>query len=317
VRLTITREESRQRLDRVLATRFPQHSRAYLQKLIRDGHVTLASEEAAPVRAGRTMAEGERIDVRFPPPAASTLVPEAIPLKILHEDASLLVLDKPPGLVVHPGSGARSGTLVHALLHHCRDLSGIGGVERPGIVHRLDKETSGVLLVAKDDLTHRALVDQFRSRSISKVYRALVWGSPARDAGSIDVAIGRDTRHRVKISPRTARPREAHTAYRVLERLGPVTWLEARPRTGRTHQIRVHLDLIGHPIVGDRLYGAGRRRTAPPGPARDAIAALPRLALHAFSIAFTHPRTGVTVSFEAPIPDDLGVLLSALRRGLA
>ncbi len=313
MRLTITREESRLRLDRVLATRFPQHSRAYLQKLIREGQVTLTSGKDAPVRAGRTMTEGEQIEVRFPPAVPSTLVPEAIPLRILYEDASLLVLDKPPGIVVHPGSGARSGTLVHALLHHCRDLSGIGGVERPGIVHRLDKDTSGVLLVAKDDATHRALVDQFRSRSIAKVYRALVWGLPARRTGSIDVAIGRDNRHRVKISPRTGRPREAYTAYQVLERLGPVCWLEARPRTGRTHQIRVHLDLIGHPIVGDRLYGAGRRRPAPAGPAREALAAFPRLALHALSIAFTHPRTGDTVSFEAPVPADLEELLSVLR----
>jgi len=313
VKVTIAPEESRQRLDRVLAARFPKHSRAYLQKLIRDGRVELLSGGAAPLRAGRSMTEGEEIEIRFPPPSPSPLVPEAIPLSILHEDASLIVLNKPPGLVVHPGSGARTGTLVHALLHHCRDLSGIGGVERPGIVHRLDKDTSGVLVVAKDDLTHRALVDQFRSRTITKVYRALVWGAPRRDTGEIDVPIGRDSRQRVKISPRTDRPREAFTVYRVLERLGPVSWLEVRPRTGRTHQIRVHLDLLGHPIVGDRVYGAGRRREVPDGPARAALAGCRRLSLHALSIAFVHPRTGRAVAFEAPLPDDLLALLAALR----
>ncbi len=310
--LIITRDDARRRLDHVLSSRFPSHSRSFLQKLIRDGHVRVAGQ-AAPLRPHRLMTEGERLDITFPAPRPADLVPEAIPLVVLHEDPDLLVLDKPAGLTVHPGAGARTGTLVHALLHHCRDLSGIGGVERPGIVHRLDKETTGVLVVAKSDEAHRELARQFAAREVEKLYMALVRGVPKSAKGTIDLAIGRDTRHRTRISPRTGSPRAARTEYRVVERLADWAWLEVRPHTGRTHQIRVHLREIGHPIVGDALYGGGRAGKIPLPRHEEALRSFGRLALHARALAFTHPRTGDRVRFEAPVPADLLALLEALR----
>ncbi|MGH9867877.1 MAG: RluA family pseudouridine synthase [Candidatus Polarisedimenticolia bacterium] len=313
-RFIVSREESRRRLDRVLASRFPEHSRSYLQKLIKDGHVRLAAapDETA-LRPGRTLLEGDQVRVDFPDPVPDVLVPEAIPLVVLHEDEDLLVLDKPPGLTVHPGAGARTGTLVHALLHHCHDLSGIGGVERPGIVHRLDKETSGVLVVAKHDTAHRELGRQFAAREVDKDYLAVVWGRPRQTRGVVEVPIGRDTRHRLRISPRTASPRPARTEYGVTEDLGGFAWLDVHPRTGRTHQIRVHLKEIGHPIVGDALYGGSRWAQAADPRRLEALKAFGRLALHARALAFTHPRTRLRVRFEAAIPADLAALRDALR----
>jgi len=307
-RLVIRPEEARLRLDRLLAARFPQHSRSYLQKLIRDGHVRVPGTPA-PLRPGRPMVEGESVRIDFPPPEPMTLVPEERALVILHEDQDLLVLDKPPGLTVHPGAGARTGTLVHALLHHCRDLSGIGGVERPGIVHRLDKDTSGVLVVAKNDTAHRELSRQFAAREVVKEYAALVWGRLRASRGTVDAPIGRDTRQRLRISTRTASPREAVTEYRVVETLPGFAWLEVRPRTGRTHQIRVHLSAIGHPIVGDALYGGVRRRV--PGDLR-ALQRLQRPFLHAERLAFTHPRDARRMEFTAPLPQDLHDVLNDL-----
>jgi 23S rRNA pseudouridine1911/1915/1917 synthase len=311
-RLIVKAAESRVRLDLLLAARFPQHSRSYLQKLIRDGQVRVAGSPS-PLRPGRPMAEGERVEVSFPPPEPMSLVPEERPLAILHEDQDLLVLDKPPGVTVHPGAGARTGTLVHALLHHCRDLSGIGGVERPGIVHRLDKDTTGVLVVAKNDAAHRELSRQFAAREVVKEYIALVWGRPRAPRGVVDAPIGRDTRRRVLISTRTGSPRAAHTEYVVAEALSGYAWLEVRPKTGRTHQIRVHLKELGHPIVGDPLYG-GARLTQEADPARrEALRAFGRLALHARRITFRHPRTGAMITCEAPVPADLASLREALR----
>ncbi|MFQ5700419.1 MAG: RluA family pseudouridine synthase [Acidobacteriota bacterium] len=306
-RFTVAEDESRQRLDAILGRRLPDHSRTFLQKLVRAGHVTIDGARPSSVRSGRLMAAGEVVLVRVPAPAPSRLLPEPIPLDILHEDRWLLVINKPSGMVVHPGAGRRTGTLVHALMNHCRDLSGIGGVERPGIVHRLDKETSGVIVVAKDDGTHRDLSRQFQGRTVRKSYLALVHGRLGSLSGLIDVPIGRDTRRRVKISPRTSRPREAITKYRVLERFPGHTWLEISPRTGRTHQIRVHLKVIGHPIVGDTLYGGTRGKDA------DHPTASTRLVLHAFSLGFVHPATHRQVAFEAPLPAELEALLASLR----
>ncbi len=313
--LVVTAAESDHRLDRVLAARLPEHSRSFIQKLIRGGQVTISRK---PAKAGRPLSEGETIEVCVPDAEPSRILAEPIPLAILYEDDQILVLDKPSGLVVHPGAGARSGTLVHALLHHC-PLSVIGGVERPGIVHRLDKDTSGVMVVAKNDAAHRSLAAQFQNRAVEKIYLALVWGSVKQDAGAIDAPLGRDSRQRIRISTRTRRPREALTRFEVLERFpgGPgrsaFTWLEVKPKTGRTHQIRVHLKTLGHPIAGDTAYGgAGWRRLTDTG-RRAALQELDRLALHASRLAFDHPVTGRRERFEAPLPVELGRLLDRLR----
>lgn len=319
--LTVRNEEARQRLDHFLAGRLPEQSRSYLQRLIREGHVSLLGDAAGrthprePLRlARRPMRPGESVEVFFPPPVASHIVPEDMPLAILHEDVDIIVIDKPAGVVVHPGAGAHTGTLVHALLHHCADLSGIGGVERPGIVHRLDKETSGVLVVAKNDAAHRQLTRQFQQRSVTKLYVALVWGGLEKVSGSIDLAIGRDSRQRLKISARTSAPRDAFTQYRLVEALPGFSWVEVMPRTGRTHQIRVHMKHIGHPIAGDTVYGgAGWKKIADPAK-QEALRGFRRLALHARQLSFTHPTLGSLVTYEAAVPAEIESLLAALRQ---
>ena len=228
-------------------------------------------------------------------------------------DDDVVVVSKPAGLVVHPGAGRTSGTLVNALLHRVRDLSGIGGVLRPGIVHRLDRGTSGLLVVAKDDATHLALSRQFAGRSVEKEYLAVVLGVPRAAEGTIDVPIGRDPVHRKRMSVRAPRGRAARSTYRLVEALDGAALLRVRIATGRTHQIRVHLSALGHPVAGDRTYG-GRRRPASRRPeARAALEALTRPALHATRLAFTHPSSGERVSFESPLPEDLQALLAALR----
>jgi len=309
-RLTVTPPDARKRLDRFLAERLPEASRSYLQKLVAQGRV-LVEGEARPPKANRSVAAGEVVVVTFPETVPSSLVPEAIPLDILHEDRGLVVINKPAGMVVHPGAGAREGTLAHAILHHCSDLSGIGGVDRPGIVHRLDKDTSGAIVVAKDDATHRSLAAQFQKRTVEKVYLALVRGRVRDLAGSIDAPLGRDRRQRLRISSRTDRPRDALTHYRVLERMPRHTYMEIRPKTGRTHQIRVHMKMLGHPIVGDPLYGG--RAEAGAGKAPGDAGNARRMALHALRLSFDHPGTGRRIVCEAPIPADFEALLQAAR----
>lgn len=299
-----------QRLDRTLAERLAGESRASLQRLMRAGRVLIAGR---PARPSDRVRGGERVEIDRPLPGPSTLAAEDLPLVILHEDADLLVLDKPAGLSVHPGAGTRSGTLVNALLHHCRDLSGIGGVERPGIVHRLDKDTSGVLVVAKNDLAHRALAAQFKARAVDKVYETLVWGRPRPASGLIDAAIGRHPGARTRMALRPE-GRPSRTAYRVIFSRGPVSFLEVRPETGRTHQIRVHLSSAGHPIVGDRLYGGRRAESVPGRQFREAFLSYAGLALHARRLAFTHPRSGERREFEAPRPRAFQALLDRLER---
>jgi len=302
-----------ERLDAALATIVAGQSRTSLQRLLRAGRIRLRGTAA---RASYRVRGGERVTIELPPPLPAGLVPEALPLHILHEDAELIVLNKAPGMTVHPGAGARQGTLVHALLHHCRDLSGVGGVERPGIVHRLDRDTSGALVVAKTDAAHRALAAQFKARAVTKVYEALVWGRPARRQGIIDAPIGRHPTARVKMAI-TPRGRPARSDYRVARDLGEVSLLEVRPATGRTHQLRVHLAALGHPILGDRVYG--RSRGGPPSDPRlaRALARYAGLALHARRIGFTHPGTGARVEFEAPRPAALERLLSDLSASRA
>jgi 23S rRNA pseudouridine1911/1915/1917 synthase len=230
---------------------------------------------------------------------------------VVYQDPHLLVIDKPAGLSVHPGAGRPSGTLVNALLHHVKDLSGVGGVLRPGIVHRLDRGTSGLMVVAKDDAAHRHLARQFASRSVEKEYLAIVVGAPARREGKIEAAIGRDPVHRQRMSTRAPRGRVASSTYSVLEPFAGAALVRVRIHTGRTHQIRVHLASIGHPVAGDKVYGGTRPRTA--GKTDNALATLTRPALHAARLAFTHPASGARLEFTSALPSDLQGVLGALR----
>jgi 23S rRNA pseudouridine1911/1915/1917 synthase len=298
------------RLDRFLAQQLPDVSRARVQALIDGGAVSV---DGAGTRASLRLREGARVDVTIPEPAAAVPQPEDLPLAVVHDDPGFLVVDKPAGLVVHPGAGAASGTLVNALLHHVHDLSGVGGVLRPGIVHRLDKGTSGLILVAKDDAAHRALAAQFAAREVRKEYVAVVHGVPARAEATIDRPIGRDPVHRRRMAIDVPRARAARSTYAVRERLDGASLLDVRIHTGRTHQIRVHLASLGHPIAGDDLYGGRRTPSCRGADARAALAAFPRPALHAARLAFRHPATGEALAFDSPLPADLQALLDALR----
>jgi len=299
-----------ERLDRWLAGVMPGLSRARLQAIITGGGVLVDGRVARPSLRLKT---GQSVSVQLPAPQAAVPLPEDIPLAVVYEDRHLLVVDKPAGLVVHPGAGRATGTLVNALLHRVRDLSGIGGVVRPGIVHRLDRGTSGLLVVAKDDASHLALSRQFSGRTVEKEYLAVVLGVPRAAEGTIDVPIGRDPIHRKRMSIRARRGRAARSTYRLVEALDGAALLRVRIATGRTHQIRVHLATLGHPVAGDPVYG-GRRRPASRRPeARAALESLSRPALHAAHLAFTHPASGERVSFESPLPEDLQALLAALR----
>ena len=308
--LVVAPDEAGLRLDAWLARRLPSLSRSRLQALIATGRVRL---DEAPARAAARVRAGQSAVVSVPPPTPAEPQPEEIPLRVVYEDRALLVVDKPAGLVVHPGSGAQSGTLVNALLARVQDLSGIGGVLRPGIVHRLDRGTSGLLVVAKDDETHRALVRQFAGRTVEKEYLALVLGVPARASGEITAAIGRDPFHRKRMSTRAPRARDAQSSWTLAERFDGAALLRVRIHTGRTHQIRVHLASIGHPVAGDATYGGSRTPASRKVAARQALAFLERPALHAASLAFTHPASGERLRFEAPLPPDLEGVLSALR----
>ena len=299
-----------ERLDRWLAARLPDLSRARLQALIADGAVRVDGSAA---RASARVKPGQSVEVSVPDPAAAVPQPEDIPLRVIHEDAHLIVIDKPAGLVVHPGAGTARGTLVNALLHRVEDLSGVGGVLRPGIVHRLDRGTSGLIVVAKDDAAHQHLARQFASRTVEKEYLAVVVGRPRRASGAIDAPIGRDPVHRKRMSVRAPRGRAARTTYVVEEPLAGAALLRVRIHTGRTHQIRVHLASIGHPIAGDATYGGRRAAAGAGGGLAGAAATLDRPALHAARLSFTHPATGERVVFTSPLPEDLLALVERLR----
>ena len=296
------------RLDSYLRERFPAGSRGAWQRLIEEGRVRVNGRT---VKATHSPRAGDRVEIEWPEARPAEAQPEAMPLEILFEDDSLLVLNKPAGLVVHPAAGHREHTLVNALLHHCRgSLSGIGGVARPGIVHRLDKDTSGCLVVAKNDETHLALAAQFAARSVEKIYHAIVCGEVAREAGEIRAAIARHPSHRKRMAVRADDAgRAAHTSYRVLERLNGATLVEARIHTGRTHQIRVHFQHLGHPLAGDLTYGARPNRQLSERTGYDA----PRVLLHARELSFMHPGSEKMMAFEAPLPDDFREALKALR----
>ena len=296
------------RLDKFLCEKFPAASRGALQRLIEEGHVRVNGQTVKPTHHPHA---GEQIEVHWPEARPAEAQPEKIPLDILFEDKSLLVVNKPAGLVVHPAAGHEEHTLVNALLHHCKgSLSGIGGVARPGIVHRLDKETSGCLVVAKNDETHIALAEQFSNHEVKKIYHALVCGEPARDSGEIRAAIARHPTHRKRMAVRDdSDGRAAHTSYRILERLYAATLMEAQIHTGRTHQIRVHFQFIGHPLVGDDTYGAKQNARVK----ELTNYAAPRVMLHAKHLSFIHPRTKKPMNFEAPLPADFKQALKLLR----
>ncbi|HEV8310068.1 MAG TPA: RluA family pseudouridine synthase [Methylomirabilota bacterium] len=302
------------RLDRFLQSRAGDLSRTRLQSLIEAGRVLVDGRRR---KASHPLRAGQVVTLEVPAPVSLALAPESIPLDIVYEDAALLVLDKPAGLVVHPGAGHSTGTLVHALLAHCGPaLSGIGGVRRPGIVHRLDRGTSGLLVVAKSDRAHLALARQLKARSVERRYLALVHGAVPRLEGRIETAIGRHPRDRLRMAVRPpGAGRAALTRYRVLERFeapAPSTFLAVELGTGRTHQIRVHLAHLGFPVVGDRTYR--RRDTRPPTPELAArVDALRGLALHAAVLGFTHPESGQRLRFEAPLPPAFAGLLAWLR----
>jgi len=292
----VTRAEAGERLDAYLA-RVSGLSRARIQRLIADGHVLVGGH---PQKSHHRVSASEHIHLRIPPATPLSLTPEAIPLDILSEDDDLVVVNKPAGMVVHPGAGRLTGTLVHALLAHCKSLPGIGGVERPGIVHRLDRETSGVLVVAKTETAHQALSRQFKGRLVKKRYLALVHGEVRQDSGRIEAAIGRREHDRKRMGVRREGGREARTAYRVVRRLSAMTLLELDLETGRTHQIRVHLSHINHPVVGDQVYGGRREQRR----AASAVLRADRQMLHAWQLGFHHPRTGAWIEVTAPIPED-------------
>jgi 23S rRNA pseudouridine1911/1915/1917 synthase len=268
-------------------------SRAAVQRLIHQERVRVGYESR---KASYRVRTGDRVVLALPPPEPSGIEPESIPLDILYEDGDLLVVNKPPGLVVHPGPGRRRGTLVNALLSYCPGLIGIGGIERPGIVHRLDKDTSGCVVVAKTDMAHQHLSRQFQARRVEKTYLALVYGAVSKAQGRVTLPIGRHERERKRMGVRTRKGREAETTFRVLRSVPDCSLVEVIPTTGRTHQIRVHLAALGHPVVGDTVYGGRRTRTS--------RWKVPRQLLHAWKLAFTHPRTGTRVESVAPLPRD-------------
>ncbi|MEZ5319743.1 MAG: RluA family pseudouridine synthase [Vicinamibacterales bacterium] len=307
IRLEVGPDDAGARLDQFVTAHAPSLSRSQVQRLIREGRVTLSRGRPKP---GLVVEPGLVVDVIVPAPVPATPEPEALPLTLLHDDADVAVVIKPAGMVVHPGAGHARGTLVNALLHHVGALSGVGGAERPGLVHRLDRGTSGVLVIAKHDRAHRHLSAQFQDRTVDKEYLALVWGTPS-EGEEFDRAIGRDPRHRQKMSSRARRARPARTRVAAVEPLGGVSLVRLAIATGRTHQIRVHLSEQHHPVVGDALYGGVRRRL----PARfAAIAKLDRPFLHAARLAFDHPSTGERMTFDAPLPDDLDAIVASLRR---
>lgn len=302
-----------ERIDRFLAECLPELSRSQLKKIIDDG---LASLNGGPAKAGLKLKGGESIEVSLPSATPVEALPQDIPLKILYEDRHLIVIDKPAGLVVHPAAGHAHGTLVNALLHHCHDLAGIGGELRPGIVHRLDKDTSGVMVAAKDDATHRHLAAQFKVHSITRRYLALVHGVPDTPTGTVDSPIGRHPVHRKKMSGQSRDGgRRAVTHWRVLKNYPQdrLALLELTLETGRTHQIRVHFSEMTRPIVGDPVYGnASRTKTLTDPELRQRVLRLSRQALHARLLGFIHPITGEYLEFSSPLPDDLNRIVSYL-----
>ena len=310
--LSVSVEASGLRLDSFLASRLSEISRTRIQHAIGDGDI-LVNERIA--KSSYRLREGDQIEIDLPEPPPVELVPENIPLHIVYEDDDFIVVNKPAGMVVHPGAGIESGTLANALVHHFNSLSEVAGRIRPGIVHRLDKDTSGLLVVAKNDVAHEQLSDQFRDRQVFKMYVALVYGRLAKDSGEIQERIGRGTHNRTRMSVlKGGAGRPAHTIFEVAARYQEFTLLNVQIKTGRTHQIRVHLAHIGHPVVGDSTYGGGRVNEVRDVETRRAVQALGRHFLHATKLAFNHPRTGERLEFTSSLTNELEQLLTLLDR---
>jgi 23S rRNA pseudouridine1911/1915/1917 synthase len=307
----VASKDQGKRLDQFLSQVDLNLSRSQAKNLIEKKLILLNQKPAKP---SVHLKQGDLVTGTLPEPEPLSLEPEAIPLTILYEDSSMIVIDKPAGMVVHPAAGNPSGTLVNALLYHCQDLGGINGVLRPGIVHRLDKDTSGVMVAAKDDQAYHHLIKQFKNRTVEKIYLAIAYGRLNQAEGLVDAAIGRHPRERKRMSMWTKRGRIAITRWKRVENLNGFSLLEIHPQTGRTHQIRVHLSSMGHPLLGDPLYGRKGRSGSIQDPVlKECVRRLNRQALHAHRLAFDHPRTGERVQFEAPLPQDMQEVLEWLR----
>lgn len=292
--------EAGMRIDKYLALKLPELSRSHIQKLIKDDLVMVSTK---PVKANYRLSLSEQIEVLIPEPEEAKILPENIPLDILYEDRDLIIVNKPKHMVVHPAPGHSSGTLVNALMYHCgSELSGINGVMRPGIVHRIDMDTTGSLLVCKNDMAHQKLAEQLKEHSITRIYEAVVHGNIKEDKGTVNAPIGRHPTDRKKMSVHAKQGRNALTHYQVLERFGAYTYIRCRLETGRTHQIRVHMASIGHPLLGDAVYG----------PARCPVKGLKGQTLHAKTLGIIHPRTGEYLEIEAPLPEYFVDLLQKL-----
>lgn len=310
IKLAVAPEEACKRLDRFLAAQLPELSRVRIQSLVDHGRVTV---NGAPAKRSYRVENGDAIVIEIRAPSPALAQAEAIPLEILYQDEDVAVVNKPAGMIVHPGAGAKSGTIVNALLYEFGargELSSVGGELRPGIVHRLDRETSGVLLIARNDLAHRVLVEQFSGRQIEKTYVALVHGKLKEDSGRIELPVARDLHRRIRMTTRRREGRAARTDWRVRLRLPGYTLVEADLHTGRTHQIRVHLSALGHPVAGDTLYGAPRQ----PKVGSALLPLLGRNFLHAARIQFTHPTTGKAIDVRSPLPAELVGYLRELAR---
>ena len=312
--LSVTPADSGRRLDAYVARQLPDITRSFAALLIRQGAIQV---DGALVKPSHKTKIQEHITIRIPAPEPVDLVPEPMALDILFEDRHLIVINKPPGLVVHPAAGHASGTLVNGILHHCPNLAGIGGEMRPGIVHRLDKDTSGIIVVAKTAHALAGLSHQFKARRVEKRYYALVHGLPDRDSGTIDLPVGRHPVDRKKMSTVSPRGREALTLWRIIEKFEGAALLEVHPKTGRTHQIRVHCKSMGHPIVGDPVYGARKKLSNLAKrdiPFHQAVKKADRQMLHAFQLGFVHPVTAENHHFDAPLPEDMSAVVEALKK---
>jgi 23S rRNA pseudouridine1911/1915/1917 synthase len=308
-RLVVPDDVDGERLDQFLSDSVPGESRSHLHRLIREGRVSVSRGRAKP---SLEVTAGLVVEIDWPALSPATPEPEALPLVVIHDDEDLVVVNKPAGMVVHPGAGHATGTLVNALLHHVKGLSGIGGTERPGIVHRLDRGTSGVMVVAKHDRAHRALSNQFEKREVEKEYLALVWGRP-KATSTIERPIGRDPKHRQRMSTRSRTGRPATTHILEIEPLDGVSLVRVSIATGRTHQIRVHLSEAGYPIVGDALYNGVRKLP----PRLGVLRSIDGPCLHAARLRLSHPGTGERMTFEAPVPTAFATVIETLRRGAA
>lgn len=309
---TTVESDAVKRLDIFLHEKLPETTRSSLKHLISKGLVSIGGRPV--LKAGHRLKASEEVEITLPETKTPELKAEPIALDILFEDSHLLVINKPSGLAVHPGAGRTEGTLASALLYHTSNLSKIGGPLRPGIVHRLDKETTGVMVIAKDDETHTRLAKQFKEHTIRRRYHALVWGVVEKDSGEIDLPIGRSVRDRKKISVDAKKTREARTLYKVLRRYDGFSLLELTPHTGRTHQIRVHLAAINHPVVGDKLYGKRKIPSTVPKQVADRIKGIKSQCLHAISLGFVHPETKEEMDFKTPYPTDILELISELGK---